>query len=197
MDTDNDNFISHNKTELNRKVSTSGRSISIEDWSDIESIISSYSSIFQNQYSLCRSFDISDRKSALIYWSEFASQRALKLINFFQEIDEFENLNSDDRFTLIKYNLLSLYLIQKCLNYNPLTGTFINRKNEDVLKRRQFFALCYGTSGIRESFMSLIRSFSKVTEQDSILINLLLVVLLFSKGLSMNETEPELNDELA
>ncbi|CAF1163507.1 unnamed protein product [Rotaria sp. Silwood1] len=197
MDTNNDNPVSHDKTDLNRKLRTSSQSISIEDWSDIESIRSSYSSIFQNHNSLCRSFDTSDRNSALISWSQFASQTALKMIKFFQQIDEFESLNDDDRFTLIKYNLLPLYMIQKCLNYNPLTGTFVNRNNEDVLKRRQFFALCYGTSGIREKFMSLIRSFSKVTEQDSILLNLLLVILLFSKGLSMSENEPTLNDELA
>ncbi|CAF4314155.1 unnamed protein product, partial [Rotaria sp. Silwood2] len=170
MDTDNDNPVNDDKTDLNRKQNTSCQSISIKDWSDIESIISSYSLIFQNQNSLFRSFDTFDRNSALICWSEFASQTAF---------------------------LLPLYMIQKCLNNNPLIEIFINRRNEDVLNRRQFFTLCYGTSGIRESFMSLIRSFSKVTEQDSILINLLLVVLLFSKGLSMNETEPELNDELA
>ncbi|CAF1307017.1 unnamed protein product [Rotaria sordida] len=197
MDTDEDNPVNDDKTDLDEKQNISYERISMKDWSDIESIRTSYLSIFQNQNLLCRSFDTSDRNSALISWSQFASQTALQLIHFFQQIDEFENLNIDDRFTLTKYNLLPLYMIQKCFNYNPLTGTFINRRNEDVLKRRQFFALCYGTGGIREKFMNMIRSLSKVTEQDSVLLNLLLVILLFSKGLSMSENEPALNDEIA
>jgi len=190
MDTEND------PNELLNRENPLSVGLSIEDWSDIESIRSIYLSIFENLNECNRSFDISDRKSALVYWSKFSSERALKLINFFQQIDEFENLNGDDKFTLIKYNLLPLFLIQKCLDYNTITGKFNGRNNEDPTKRRQFFSLCYGNSGIRETYRDLMRSFSIITEQDSTLINLILIILLFSKGLSMNEDEPILNDVL-
>lgn len=197
MDTENENIILHDTNESINIQNPLSEVLSNDDWSDIENIRSIYSSIFQNVNQSNRSFDISDRISALVYWSQFSSERALKLVHFFQQIDEFENLNGDDRFTLIKYNLLPLFLIQKCLYYNPITGTFIGRNNEDPTKRRQFFALCYGDSGIRETYRNLIRSFSIITEQDSTLINLILVILLFSKGLSMSEDEPILNDVLA
>lgn len=197
MDAENDNTVLNDTIESNSIQSTSSESLSIEDWSDIESVRSNYSSIFENENRSRRCYDTSDRISALITWSEFASERAISLINFFQQIDEFENLNSDDRFILIKYNLLTLFLIQKCLHYNPLTGRFNNKNNDDLFKRRQFFTLCYGTSGIRETFMNLIRSFSAITEQDSTLIYLILIILLFSKGLSMSENESILNDGLA
>jgi hypothetical protein len=190
MDTDDDNL------QLNTNVNCSSQGLSIEDWSEIENIRSSYSSVFGIVNSSCNSYETSDRISALISWSECASQRSLKLINFFQEIDEFENLNPDDRFTLIKYNLLPLYVIHRCHFFNLSTGKFDNVKTEDALKRQQFFALCYGKCGIRETYMSLIRSFSTIFEQDSTLINLLLIILLFSKGLSMTENESLLKDAL-
>jgi hypothetical protein len=55
----------------------------------------------------------------------------------------------------------------------------------------------YGTSGIRENFKSLMFSLSSVTEQDPTLMYLLIIILLFSKGLSMSEDEPQLNDQLS
>jgi hypothetical protein len=197
MDTDNDDTLSNGNGQSNGIQSTLSEDLSIEDWSDIENVRSIFLSIFQKRCSSRKSYDASDRISALVSWSKFASERALKLINFFQHIDEFENLNGDDRFTLIKYNLLPLFLIQKCLCFDPITGTFINAKQEDASKRNQFFTLCYGTSGIRETHLSLVRSLSIVTEQDTTLVSLLLIILLFSKGLSMSENEPLLNDVLA
>lgn len=194
MDTDDDNIVSNDNLQLNTMQNSPYAGLSIEDWSEIENVRSSYSSIFPNGTPSCNSFDTSDRTSALICWSEFASQRSLKLINFFQQIDEFEHLNSDDRFTLIKYNLLPLYVVHRSTFYNLLTGTFENSSTEDVLKRRQFFLLCYGTSGIRESYKDLICSFSALAEQDRTTTNLILIILLFSKGLSMSENEPLLND---
>ena len=45
-------------------------------------------------------------------------------------------------------------------------------------------------------FVNLFRSLVKVTEQDPTLIALLLTSLIFTKGLSMSEDEPSLNDSL-
>lgn len=173
------------------------KQLSIEDWLIIENIRSSYLLIFENRPNPNGLFESSDRVSALINWSQFASERAIKLINFLRQIDLFENLNPNDKFILIKYNLLSLYLIQKSVNYDPLTRTFGGNRfinNEDLLKRRQFWQLCYGASGIREDLKDLIHSFTIAMENDSKLIYLILIVLIFSKGLSMNEHEPILTE---
>jgi len=194
MDTDNENLMYEESHSI---PSTSSEGLSIEDWSDIENIRSSYLSIFENINISYRSYEAPDRITALVSWSEVASERSIKLINFFRQIEEFENLNSDDRFTLIKYNIFPLYVVQRTIYFNPITGTFNNRNNVDPLKRREFFTLCYGTSGIRERFKSLMYSLSSVTEQDQTLIYLLLIILLFSKGLSMSEDEPQLNDQLS
>ncbi|CAF0960324.1 unnamed protein product [Adineta ricciae] len=170
--------------------------LSIEDWITIDNIRSNYSSIFSNEKAKTFSFNMSDRISALIYWSEIVNERILKLISYFRQIDEFEQLNLDDRFLLIKYNLHSLYLIQRCLKFNLTTGSFCTLNDEERLKRQKFFHLCYGTSGMRDSFKNLMKTLATVTEQDLTLIELILIVLLFSKGLSMNENEPLLKENL-
>ncbi len=51
----------------------------------------------------------SDRASALISWSHFVNQMSLHFISFFRQIDEFKGLHADDRFILIKYNLLPVF----------------------------------------------------------------------------------------
>ena len=194
MDTDDDNIM---YDEANSVRSTSSEGLSIEDWSDIETIRSTYLMIFENVNISYGSYDAPDRISALVSWSEVVSERSIKLINYFRQIEEFENLNSDDRFTLIKYNLFPLYVVQRTFYFDRINGKFTNGHNENVdpLKRRQFFALCYGTSGLPDRFRGLMYSISAVTEQDTTLMYLLLITLLFSKGLSMSEEEPQLNDQ--
>lgn len=183
--------------DLNSMETSESVDLSLEDWLDIENVHRSYASIFADGNPPNMSFTASDRASALVCWSEFVNEKILRLINYFRQIDEFERLNSDDRFVLIKYNLLALYLTQKCHYYNPLTGTFRSLSAEEQMKRRQFFSLCYGASGICQSFKSVISSLAVVAEKDSTFIELLLLVLLFSKGLSMNGNEPFLKDSLS
>lgn len=191
MDVENLNERSTNEMNI-----SSG--LSIEDWSEIEHVRLSYSSTFENQKPECRSYETPDKKTVMVTWSEFSSERALKIINFCQQIDEFENLNKDDQFTLIKYNLLSLFFIQKSLLFNPITGKFNSRINDNnAIKRREFFRLFYGASGIRENYLNLLQSFSSVAEQDSTLIYLIMIILLFTKGLSMSENETILNDVIS
>jgi hypothetical protein len=48
-----------------------------------------------------------------------------------------------------------------------------------------------------EIWVNLIRSLIGITEQDQVLISLLLIILLFSPGLSANEDEPLLRDSLS
>jgi hypothetical protein len=57
--------------------------------------------------------------------------------------------------------------------------------------------LCGDSYGIRDTFINLVLSLVKVTEQDPTLLSLLLPILIFSQGLSMNVDEPILKDSLA
>ncbi len=171
--------------------------LSVEDWVTIKNIQSSFVSIFQeeNIQSVCD--DISDRASALISWSQYANQITLRFISFVRQIDEFEGLHADDRFILIKYNLLSLFPIYKCFYYKKINGCESYEDNEEAENRCCYFAQWDESKDICEIFTNLIRSLAEITEQDSTLLSLLLVILIFSQGLSMNENEPLLKDSLA
>jgi hypothetical protein len=172
--------------------------LSVEDWVIIQNIESSFLSAFQiPMTSDTSSIDLSDRDSILISWSELANQYAMRHINFFRQIEEFEGLNSDDRFILIKYNLLPVAPISKCYNYKPTGDYCSNDASEDHEKERQFFMLYHGSNDINDAFMGLGLSLVPITEKDPTLLSLLLAILIFCPCLSMNEDEPPLKDSLA
>ena len=93
--------------EQPEKMSSNG--LALNDWILIQKIESLFVSIFQiKRDETTSNVDLSDRQSALLTWSQFANEVSMRSINFFRQIEQFENLSSDDRFTLIKYNLFSI-----------------------------------------------------------------------------------------
>jgi hypothetical protein len=171
--------------------------LSIEDWVTIQNIQSSFVSAFHSPSSECTDdLDLSDRASALISWSQVADKLVLRFINFFRQIGEFESLDADDRLILIKYNLLPLFPVCKTYNYNPTHDCCSNGQGIEAEKSRRFFKLIGEPYGFRDTFVNLVVFFVEITEQDPILLSLLLIILLFSQGLSMNEDEPSLKDPL-
>ncbi|CAF1026523.1 unnamed protein product [Adineta steineri] len=179
-------LICDNKNEL----------LSAEDLLIIENIRSSFVLIFQDHNIQCSCVDISNRICALVSWSQFASRNILDSIKFFRKINQFEQLNIDDRFILIKYNIFLLFLILKCFYFKRSNDCCSYDNNQFAEKHRQFFILCGDSYGIRDMFVNLIHSLVKITEQDPIFLSFLLIILLLSQGLSMNENEPSLKDSL-
>jgi hypothetical protein len=197
MDKDNNNVFFDEIIDLNEMEDTSLEILSVEDWVTIESIQSSFVSIFQEEkpQHFCNS--VSDHTSAFISWSQHADQVAQRFISFFRQIDEFEDLHVDDRIILIKYNLLSLFPIYKCLHYKSFNECCPSQENEQVMKHHGFFATDDESNSIREILANSIRSIAELTEQDSALLSLLMIILLFCPGFSMNEDKPLLKDSLA
>jgi hypothetical protein len=198
MDKNNDNIVGHDNTDFNEIEKILFETLSVEDWITIQSLQSSFISFFQiPTLQFTDIFDLSDRDSALISWSQFANQISLRFINFFRQIDEFEGLHADDRFILIKYNLLPVFPIFKCFN-DKWTVDFCSLEDSEQAKsNHRLFMLFGGSNGIHELFPNLVVSLAKITEQDPMLLSLLLTVLLFTQGLSMSEDEPPLKDPLA
>ena len=172
-------------------------SLSIEDWITIESVKSAFVSSFYCPIVQCTHYmDLTNRGSALISWSEFSNQMALRFIDFFRQINDFQDLILDDRLILIKYNLLPVFPIGKCYNYKQMNDCCsVNSAEAD--KHRQFFTLFDTSNTIRDSFIQLIHSLVEITEQNPTVLSLLLIILILTPGLSMNEEEPPLNDPLA
>ena len=195
MNDEEDNILFDENGDLNQMNEVSLELGFMEDWITVESIRSSFLSIFEKTDSFKKySFDCSDRTAALISWSHIANQHALCVIKFFRQINEFEGLHVDDRLVLIKYNLFPIYPILKCFFYDPKTHCCSN-DNEEALKHKRFFTLCFG--GVRDMYMNLTLSLIELTEQDPAILALLLTILMFYQGLSMNEDKPPLHDPLA
>ncbi|CAF1593550.1 unnamed protein product [Rotaria sp. Silwood1] len=170
--------------------------LSHQDRLTIENVQSSFLSYFQNENMQCFPIDATDHETALISWSQSANQIALRFISFFRQIDEFESLHADDRFILIKYNLLPLFPIFKCFIYKPINNSYLNEENQ-INEKHQLLMLSDQSIDIRRTLINLVLSLVNITEQDPILLSLLLPILIFSQGLSMNENEPSLKDSLA
>jgi hypothetical protein len=173
--------------------------LSVEDWVTIQNVRFSFLTVVQGEYNTCPPppSATSDPASFLIFWSHSVNGIILRFIDFFRQIDEFEGLNADDRFTLIKYNLLPLFPICKCFYFKSIND--IHPKEDDIEKNNE----CHSSrsSGlsdeIRNKFKDLVISLITVTEQDPTLLSLLAATLIFSQGLSLSEDEPSLKDALA
>ena len=172
-------------------------SLSVEDWATIQNLQSSFISFFQIPKSRgIDIIDLSDRVSALVTWSTFINQLAMRFINFFRQISEFEHLNLDDRIILIKYNLFPVFPLCKCYNYKHEYICPYDSREEEENHQRIFSSLGLADR-IGDAFINVVISFVHVTGQDLTLLSLLLIILFFTPGLSMSENQPPLTDSLA
>jgi hypothetical protein len=171
--------------------------LSIEDWLTIQSVQSSFVSAFHPPMEqFTKHMDVSDRVSALLSWSECGNEVALRFIDFFREISEFQDLLIDDRLILIKYNLLAVFPICKCYNFKYTNDCCSFDSNEEADKHRRFYMLFDASNTIRNIFVDLVLSLVEITEQNATVLSLLLIILILTPCLSMNDEEPPLNDSL-
>jgi hypothetical protein len=174
--------------------------LSIEDWITIESVQSSFVSIFQfpMEGPTIDQIDLSNLTSALLSWSAHANLVALRLIDFFRQINEFQGLLLDDRLILIKYNLLSVFPICKCFQFKFGTQHFgSDYFHRGMIEHGRFFTLFNESNSIHHLFINIVLSLLQNTDGNPTLLSLLLIILILTPGLSMNEEEPPLNDPLA
>ena len=194
MNEDNDNnIIVHESSGSNGMENT----LTVEDLEVIKSIHSSFLSIADACDEFTKFDDPFDRTSELICCLQLNNEMALHIIKFCRLIDKFENLNADDRFILIKYNLILLFCISTCYKPKQTNESSSNREQEEAEEKRDMYILCNQSDYIYEMVVTLGVTLNDIIEQDDVLLSLLIVVFLFSKGLSMNENEPSLKDPLA
>jgi len=196
-DDDDNNNVLLESIDLNEMEEILLETLSIEDWITIQNIQSSFASTIQDDNANHLNVDLSNPVSAILSWLQTADQIALRFIRFFRQIDEFEGLDADDRFILIKYNLFPLFPLYKCFNYSPTNNYFSDQEDEDTKRFHQCFTLFNELSDIHDLHINLTISLVELTKQDLTLLSLLLTILVFSQGLSMNEDEPILKDSLA
>ena len=186
--------------DMNQNRQSDNSVLSAEDLLVIQNIESSFSSIFQAKCDVFTNIiDFPNHTSELIGCLQFNNEIALRLIKFCRSILDFENLNADDRFIIIKYNLLPLFFILTCHRpKKPISASSDQeRLEEEEMARRDIYILCNRSDYLYELVLNMSAIFSEIVEHDSALLSILLATFLFSKGLSMIEHEPFLKDSLS
>ncbi|UJR17707.1 hypothetical protein I4U23_004605 [Adineta vaga] len=167
-------------------------SLTIQDWESINKIYTAFLSIINGCEDMTDFDDVSNQTSEIICCLQSNNEIALQMIKFCRLIDDFEKLNGDDRFLLIKYNLMILFCISTCTIMKPTDDGSLDEED-----KRYMYIICNQSDHIYEMVINVGITIRNLIQDDNITLSLLLVICLFSKGLSMNENEPSLNDSLA
>ncbi|CAF1359233.1 unnamed protein product [Rotaria sordida] len=121
----------------------------------------------------------------------------MRLLSFFKQIPEFNQLNVDDKVTLIKYNFISVFGINCALSYNTETNQIIE-SDSDVPANTQFFQILHGYNLFMQ-IKKIFISFINIAKYDRKIIQLTVIILIFTKGFSIanDHDEPILNDKMS
>lgn len=121
----------------------------------------------------------------------------MRLLSFFKQIPEFNQLNVDDKVTLIKYNLVELLALNCVLSYDAKTNQIIETSS-DAPMNTEFYRVLHGYAfGLR--LKKIFETFLSIAQCDQKIIHLMLITLILTKGFSASgvSNEPVLNDNMA
>ncbi|CAF1282900.1 unnamed protein product [Adineta steineri] len=121
----------------------------------------------------------------------------MRLLSFFKQIPEFDQLNIDDKVTIIKYNIPTVLSINRALSYDPDTHEFIE-SSSDVQDNIEFYPVLHDYNTFKQS-KKVFLSFLHLVKYDRKIIELALIVLIFTKGISITNPQDEkiLNDTMS
>lgn len=125
------------------------------------------------------------------------SVTAIRLLSFFKQIPEFNELHADDKLTLIKYNLMPLVILNCTLAYNKETDSIVE-DHRDAPWDTSIIRKLHGEEAY-ESVKKIFEAFVRLAEYDQRIIQLALIILILTKGFSTHDDgkEPILNDGIA
>jgi hypothetical protein len=125
------------------------------------------------------------------------SVQAMRLVSFFKQIPEFNQLDVEDKVTLIKYNLMPLVILNNTLSYNSETGQ-IMETDSDVPWDTKMLKTIHGNE-LYSRIKKIFDSFVRIAQYDQRIIQLVLIALILTKGFSTDTdaSEPVLNDCMA
>ena len=123
----------------------------------------------------------------------------IKLINFLRLIPEFQSLNDDDRFSLVKYNFIPLLILRDVLIYNSKNGLYYDDTGliPDEKFAHSYTSLCLLLCGydLHQLYSSILTSLQQLIDNDQLVVQLLMLVFIFLKGASIySERQWFLND---
>ncbi|CAF1354714.1 unnamed protein product [Rotaria sordida] len=135
--------------------------------------------------------------STLLQHLNARSVSAMRLLSFFKQIPEFNELNVQDRVTLVKYNLMPLFILNCTLGYNRESQTIIET-DSDAPWDSSIFMKVHGYD-IYNQARKIFESFVRIAQYDQRIIQVALIILILTKGFSANDNscEPILDDGIA
>lgn len=180
--------------------------LTTENWTYLNQIQQAYSKGSQSipSASSVLSLELApDKMSAFMNTLDVQNFTALKLINFFRDIDQFAQLNEHDRLILVKYNLTLIFLVHHSLRFDPQREICYDLEPQDTLSSvdeafaqhcKSLFILCYGYE-FHQIATKVLHALLQVTGRDPIVIQLLMLIMIFGKGLAADDDqEPNLNE---
>jgi hypothetical protein len=135
--------------------------------------------------------------SAFMSTIDIQNFAAVKLINFLREIPEFDQLDERDRLILVKYNLTLLFLLRHVLSFDSrreicydheINGPVSPSEEAFAQHCKSLFILCYGYE-FNRIVMSILHSLVDIVNKDPIIVQLLMLIMIFSKGLSADDDQ--------
>ena len=125
------------------------------------------------------------------------SVSAMRLLSFFKQIPEFNELNVQDKFTLIKYNLMPLTILN-CTLAHKTEEHMIKETETDAPWNSSIMIEVHGQE-IYKRIKKIFESFARIAQYDQRIIQLALIILILTKGCSADNSsdEPILNDGIA
>ncbi|CAF2104974.1 unnamed protein product [Rotaria magnacalcarata] len=142
-------------------------------------------------------WDPSAKSTTFLQVVNSRSVPAIRLLAFFRRIPEFNQLNVDDKVTLIKHNLLPLSILNGTLSYKKETDQIVE-SDSDVPWDSGLLQKAYGDE-IFASIKRIFNSFVRIAQYDRRIIQMALIILILNKDFSANSdsNEPNLNDDMA
>lgn len=125
------------------------------------------------------------------------SVSAMRLLTFFKQIPEFNQLNVEDKVTLVKYNLTPLFILNNTLSYNTETDE-IKETDSDASWDKNILQKVHGMV-IYNQVKKIFDSFVRIAQYDQTIIQLALIVLILTKGFSTDSdaSEAAFNDGIS
>lgn len=119
----------------------------------------------------------------------------MRLLSFFKQIPEFNELHVQDRVTLVKYNLMPLVILNCTLSYDPKTNDIIEADSDAPWDPQKICMKIHGQE-IFQRVRKIFDSFVRIAQSDPRIIQLALIALILTKGFSTTNSlsEPVLND---
>ncbi|UJR17795.1 hypothetical protein I4U23_004694 [Adineta vaga] len=129
---------------------------------------------------------IIDQRSALLYSMSVSYDMGIQLMTFIRNIPEFESLHEHDRFILFKYNSPLVFFMHLCLNYDANRDLVFDpevESEEYAAACKQLTSFCYGEQ-LYLQFYQLLRSIKKIADNDPIIMQLMTIILMFTRSVS-------------